>query len=284
MNFFQKFSGVVIIATVVSCNFNDKGSEDPTGSVRKLPANMEYSYDCLLKDSADHSDFLNKADEVIGKLVTYNIEVSDAEQMKYGDTFLIESLKKKDFVIDDKNAALPRLDTVLKKLVAQRNNPTAIEYKIYVLADDKTVNAYTVGGKIFITTAMLKAIKNDDQLYAIIGHEIGHNEKGHIKNSIKQIKAGKKYLGDWGEAAVAIKRLLTGSFNQKNELEADYYGLDLTWKAGYNICAIKSFWDELAKSEEKESWYDFFRTHPYSDVRSKCLGKHISNNFKQDCK
>jgi predicted Zn-dependent protease len=269
----------------ISCNeFDNKtGDADNNDHGRKLPGKMKYSFDCLKTDSTE-SDFAEKADELIGKIVTLNIDVSDEEQMRYGDTFLIESVKNKQFKIDAENPIQYKLDTILNNLVKQRIKPTDIEYKLYVLDDDKTINAYTVGGKIFITTAMLNKVKSDDQLYAIIGHEIGHNEKGHIKSSLKQIKAGKKFFGDWGEVAVALKRLLTGSFNQKYELEADYYGLDLTWKAGYDICAIKPFWDELAKGEQKEDWYDFFRTHPYSDIRSKCLGNHISSNFNMNCK
>ncbi len=270
---------------------NRPGDTEDNGQGKKLPGKMKYSFDCLKTDSAE-SDFAEKADELIGKIVTINIDVSDDEQMKYGDTFLIESVKNKQFKIDENNPIQFKLDTILQNLVRQRIKPTDIEYKLYVLDDAKTVNAYTVGGKIFITTAMLNKVKNDDQLYAIIGHEIGHNEKGHIKTTLKRSifiaieknkKAGKKFFGDWGEVAVALKRLLTGSFNQKYELEADYYGLDLTWKAGYDICAIKPFWDELAKGEQKEAGYDFFRTHPYSDIRSKCLGNHISSNFKLNC-
>jgi predicted Zn-dependent protease len=268
-----------------SCNelSNNDNAGDDNGQGRKLPGKMKYSFDCLKTDSTE-SDFAEKADELIGKIVTINIDVSDEEQMKYGDTFLIESLKSKQFKLDENNSMQFKLDTILQNLVKQRIKPTGIQYKLYILDDDKTINAYTVGGKIFITRAMLNKVKNDDQLYAIIGHEIGHNEKGHIKSSLKQVKAGKRLFGDWGEVAVALKRLLTGSFNQKYELEADYYGLDLTWKAGYDICAIQSFWEELAKGEKKEDWYDFFRTHPYSDVRSKCLHQHMQNNFNLNCK
>ncbi len=89
---------VLATALAISCNETDKESNvDDTGSKRKLPSGMTYSYDCLKKDSTDDSDTWEKADEIIGKLVTYNIDVSDEEQMKYGDTFLIESLKKNDF-------------------------------------------------------------------------------------------------------------------------------------------------------------------------------------------
>lgn len=269
----------------LSCNeFNsDSRDTDAGGKGRKLPSKMVYSYDCLKSDSGKISDLWGKADNLINKVATYNIEVTDQEQMRFGDTFLIESLKDKNFVIDSLNPLNEKLDIILDKLVEERTKPTDIEYDIYLLKDTATINAYTVGGKIFITMAMMKKCKNDDQLYAIIGHEIGHNEKGHIKSTIKQLKASNKFFGEWGGAFISIKRLLTGSFNQKNELEADYYGLDLSWKLGYDICAIRSFWDEMAKGELREDWFDFFRTHPYSDTRSKCLVSHINTNFQVNC-
>ncbi len=244
---------------------------------------MKYSYDCLKSDSNKISDVWSKADNLLNKLATYDIEVSDEEQMRYGDTFLIESLKDKNFQIDSLDPVNKKLNMVLNDLLHERVKPTHIGYKIYLLTDTATINAYTVGGKIFITTAMIKKCKSDDQLYAIIGHEIGHNEKGHIKSALKQLKASNEYFGEWGEAFISIKRLLTGSFNQKNELEADYFGLDLTWKLGYDICAIRSFWDDMAKGETHDDILDFMRTHPYSDVRSKCLVSHIKKNFGVDC-
>jgi predicted Zn-dependent protease len=108
-------------------------------------------------------------------------------------------------------------------------------------------------------------------------------KKGISRSTIKQLKASNKFFGEWGGAFISIKRLLTGSFNQKNELEADYYGLDLSWKLGYDICAIRSFWDEMAKTEEHDDMFDFFRTHPYSDTRSRCLVEHIKKNFQVEC-
>ncbi len=98
------------------------------------------------------------------------------------------------------------------------------------------------------------------------------------------MKASKKFFGEWGEKFFLAKRILTGSFNHKNELEADYFGLDLTWKLGYYICAIRTFWDDMAKGEKHIAILDFLRTHPYSDTRSKCLENHIANNFKVECK
>lgn len=281
----KNIAALALIMTFISCSeFSGDKNEGTKGRVRDLPKNMKYNYDCLKEDSSKVSDLWGKADNIINKIATYDIDVTDQEQMQYGDTFLIESKKDKNFIIDETDPVNAKLKTILNNLVEERAKPSGIKYQVFLLKDTATINAYTVGGKIFITTAMIKKCKSDDQLYAIIGHEIGHNEKGHIKASLKQLKASREYFGEWGEALLSIKKLLTGSFNQKNEMEADYYGLDLSWKLGYDVCAIKTFWDDLAKGEQKEDWFNFFRTHPYSDTRSKCLTAHIKTNFEMSCK
>lgn len=276
---------VLSIMILAACNENaGTATTDASGKGRPLPANMKYSYACMETDTSDISNILGKADNILNKVATFNIRVSDEEQMLFGDTFLMEAVKDKNFVIDTSSREIPKLKKILNDLVEARIKPTDIRYTIYLVQDTATINAYTVGGKIFITQAMLNKCKNDDQLYAIIGHEIGHNEKGHIKSSIKQLKASNRVFGKWGGSFMAIKKLLTGSFNRKNELEADYFGLDLSWKLGYDVCSIRSFWDEMAKGEERNTINDFFNTHPYSDTRSKCLVSHIQTNFDTVCK
>ena len=282
----MKIITVLILALMlVSCNEMLETPEDTklTGKERNLPRKMDYSYECLNEDSSKLSEAWGKADNLLGKVATLNIEVTDQEQEELGEQFMKESIEKKNFVVDSTDTINAKLDTILANLLRKRVRPTGISYKIILLKDTATINAYTVGGKIFITKAMTNKCSNDDQLYAVIGHEIGHNEKGHIKNAIKQMKASKKFFGEWGDMFFAAKRLLTGSFNQKNELEADYYGLDLTWKLGYDICAIRTFWDDMAKGEKRSAYMDFFRTHPHSDIRSKCLLNHIKSNFKIAC-
>jgi beta-barrel assembly-enhancing protease len=271
---------------ITSCNYFSTSEDDTkvTGKERKLPADMVYSYECLKADSGAISEAWEKADDIIGKVATFNIKVTDQEQMEFGEQFMNEGIENKSLVIDSADAVNATLDSILTSLLKKRVKPTSIAYQIYLLNDTATVNAYTVGGKIFITKAMLKKCTSNDQLYAIIGHEIGHNEKGHIKNGIKQMKASKRFFGEWGDLFFMAKKLLTGSFNQKNELEADYFGLDLTWKLGYDVCAIRTFWDEMAKDEERNKMFDFLRTHPYSDIRSSCLVNHIRSNFTIDCK
>jgi Zn-dependent protease with chaperone function len=129
-----------------------------------------------------------------------------------------------------------------------------------------------------------KIKSNPDLLYSIIGHEIGHSEKGHIKQTIQELELSGKLFGDNGMTYFQLKKLLAGSFNQKNELEADYYGIDLTSSLDKELCSTVSFWKEMAQSENQYSRLeDFFRTHPFSGLRAQCLQDHIQQNFGTTC-
>ena len=275
----------IIFLVSIICFFACTQNETVKKQDRTLPANMEYNYDCVTQSSKVNkiTNLLSQADEYLTTVATNDIEVTDKEQTEYGNTFLTESKKNKSFKLIENTAEAQKLNFILTNLLRVRKNPSGIIYKTYLLDDDSTINAYTIGGKIFVSTAIVKKCANDDQLYAIIGHEIGHNEKGHIKENLMQLKKGEQYFGKNTELVLSLKNRITGVFNQKKEVEADYYGLDLSYQLGYDVCAVKSFWDDMAKKENKDLLQDFFGTHPYSNVRSNCLTKHIKNNFKQAC-
>ena len=87
-----------------------------------------------------------------------------------------------------------------------------------------------------------------------------------------------------GMTAFQVIRTLTGSFNQKNELEADYYGTDLTYNLNEDVCAAVLFWREMSEQENQYNrMEDFFRSHPFSSLRAQCLQTHIEKNFNRNC-
>jgi beta-barrel assembly-enhancing protease len=270
---------VLAFLQLYSCDSGDSKEK------KDLPPDMNYSYECLNKEKEENKvkKYLEKADDFINDLASERITVTDEEMNQFGEKFYKEVSEDKSMKIDEEDPFNEKLKTVLKQLLDVRPTPSGIKYRISLLRDDTLVNAFTAGGQIFITTGMIKKMKNDAQLYAILGHEIGHNERGHIKLFLQQQKLTEKYLGEWAETVIIIRRLLTMSFNQKKELEADYYGLDLTWKLGMDVCSINSFWEDLAKTENPNKLEDFFRSHPYSDVRSSCLRNHVQKNFDKVC-
>ena len=249
---------------------------------------VTYSFACL--DSAISGKAVNrrleKAGDIIRDLAISKKSITDSLQTEYGKQFHQQMTGKEgEFKLVTDAAVQKKLNTALQELLAARQDPSKIEYAIYILKDT-AINAFTFGGKIYITEAMLAKCKQSDALlYAIIGHEIGHSEVGHIKTTIQELELSTKIFGeDNGATVFEIKKLLTASFNQKNELEADYYGINLTNELGYDVCTAVSFWKEMASKENNYNRLeDFFRTHPFSDLRAQCLTDHILTNFGKQC-
>jgi predicted Zn-dependent protease len=252
----------------------------------KSTDNVTYSYSCL--DSAVGGSATNRVISrttgFIRDMAVSKKEVTDAVQSDYGDAFHKDAVQSKTFVLLNDPVINKQLQTILTNLLAVREKPSAIRYSIHLI-DDKQINAFTFGGYIYLTRAMYDKIKGTpDLLYSIIGHEIGHSEKGHIKQTIQELELSGKLFGDRGMTYFQLKKLLAGSFNQKNELEADYYGIDLTNSLDQNLCATVTFWREMAESENQYSRLeDFFRTHPFSGLRAQCLQDHIQQNFAVGC-
>lgn len=277
----KRFSLLVALSlsAFCACNLVD-------GSSEKGSRTTTYSYSCL--DSAVGGSSTNKAISkttgLIRDLAVRKKDITDSVQSAYGDAFHQDAIENKTFVLLDDPAIHAQLQKVLTDLLAARQNPSSIRYSIYLI-DDKQINAFTFGGHIYLTKAMYDKTKNDtDLLYAIIGHEIGHSEKGHIKKTIQEMELSEKLFGNEGLTYFQLKQLLAGSFNQRNELEADYYGIDLARNLNKNLCATVAFWKEMAKSEnDYNKLEDFFRTHPFSSLRAQCLENHLQQNFGIDC-
>jgi beta-barrel assembly-enhancing protease len=272
---------LAIVGLATTCNMSVDNNQ------KELPKNMDYSYDCL--DSAvggsETSKAISNATSIIRNLAIKQREITDSVQNYWGNAFHEDAIDTKAFVLINDPVVSAQLQKVLNDLLTARDNPSKIKYSVYLL-NDSAINAFTFGGHIYLTKAMYDKCKgNTDLLYSIIGHEIGHSEKGHIKKTIQEMMITDNIFGeDKGASAYQIMKSLTGAFNQKNELEADFYGIDLAYKLDKNICATVNFWNEMAKSEDPyNKLEDLFRTHPFSKLRAKCLENHIETNFHRNC-
>jgi len=270
-----------LIGVAATCGMSsDKGT-------KRLPQNMDYSYSCI--DSAvagsETSRAISNATNIIRNLAIRQRDITDSVQNQWGAAFHEDAIDTKAFVLLNDPAISAQLQKVMNDLLAVRDNPSKIKYSIYLL-NDSAINAFTFGGHIYLTKAMYDKCKgNDDLLYSIIGHEIGHSERGHIKKTIQEMMITDNIFGeDKGASAFQVLKTLTGSFNQKNELEADFYGIDLAYKLDKDVCATVNFWNEMSKEENSYSKLeDLLRTHPFSKLRARCLQNHISANFHKNC-
>jgi predicted Zn-dependent protease len=266
---------IVFVAIFTGCESADKNKKK-----------MNYSFSCL--DSAVGGGKVNKTLDKAGKifrdLTVDEKSITDDVQNQYGEAFHNDVVQNKTFQLINDAAINNDLKTTMDDLLKQIEDPSKINYMIYAIKDT-VVNAFTFGGRIYVTTGMYKKCGGKTPLlYSIIGHEIGHSELGHIKKVIHELMVADRIFGENAETVLQVTKLLTGSFNQRNELEADYFGTDLTNNLNQDICSAVTFWKEMARLENQYSRFeDFFRTHPFSSLRAQCLERHIRENFGIEC-
>lgn len=144
--------------------------------------------------------------------------------------------------------------------------------------DDTRFNAYADGDKVVIGRKLFEYIEKDEQLAFIIAHEFSHNIMKHLDDAQQNIMGG-AILGAVLDAAVsgAAGSSTGGSFSKLGaqmarlsysadyEYEADYIGLYIMKRAGYDISEAAKVW-RLMSAVNPDSIYTS-TTHPTSPER-----------------
>ena len=171
------------------------------------------------------------------------------------------------------NPARERVRQVGERVVARSSAAkTPYKYSFHLLADRKTVNAFALpGGQIFITEALLGLLNSEDELAAVLGHEIGHVLARHsaehlAKQQLTQQLIGAVVIGSGSYDAASIAQLAGSLINMKHgredEIESDTLGLRLTREAGYDPRAMIAVMQALEKASGGSRQPEFASTHP----------------------
>ena len=173
-------------------------------------------------------------------------------------------------------------------------NDRSKQYRFYVI-DTPHVNAgATADGYIFIDRGLLAYMSSEDELAAVIGHEIAHVAARHSRRTQSRSLLGQSLglfawlttgVGDLMSVTDAATRQHLSGFGRENELEADRLGGEYLAKAGYNPMAIIDVVQVLkeqeifAKTVEKQPvvYHGVFRSHPKNDKR---LHDAVGNAFQ----
>jgi len=179
-----------------------------------------------------------------------------------------------------------RVNAIMQRLVPQVGafRPDAARWPWQlVLIDDDTVNAHVMaGGKITFYTGLIRKLKlSDDEIAAVMGHEMAHALREHTREKMSQsaagdlaIAVGGALLGA-GEGAVQLASLgkqlaLDLPFSRGMESEADLYGLELAARAGYDPRAALTLWQKMAQAGGGRG-PAFLSTHPAPGDRMQAL-------------
>lgn len=167
-----------------------------------------------------------------------------------------------------------------------------LNYKVY---KTKEINAFACGdGSIRVYTGLMD-VMDDDELIAILGHEIGHVVHKDTRNAMKNAyltaaargvisaagsvgQIARTQLGDLGEMYISSQ------FSQKQEFAADDYGFDFAVKNGHTPYSMYSALNKLVQlsgnSSSASQVQKMFSSHPDSATRAAKM-KAKADNYRK---
>ena len=206
-------------------------------------------------------------------------EVNAGAQKAYAQ-MMAEAQKKG--ALDRDPAQVARVKAIVSKLVPQTTafRPDAAKWpwEVHVISIDE-VNAWCMpAGKMAIYTGLINKLgATDDEIAAVMGHEIAHALREHSREQISQqvgVQAGIGIVGaifGIGELGQNIGGMVADVTVMKPksralEPDSDRIGVELAARAGYNPMAAVSLWEKMAKlgGSQPPQWLS---THPSHERR-----------------
>lgn len=185
-------------------------------------------------------------------------------------------------VLDKTSADAKRIRAIADRLIAQapvfRPDSSQWQWEVNLIKSDELNANCGPGGKIIFYTGLIDSLKlTDDEIAAVMGHEIAHALREHGREAmskaygIEMAKQGAGALLGLGQDSMALADTvanygMTLPNSRSNENEADLIGLELSARAGYNPNAAITLWNKMAKASEGAP-PEFMSTHPASSSR-----------------
>lgn len=224
-----------------------------------------------------------------GAILSGTSQMSQAKkQIEYinnteeGRQALYQAFREKYGVNTDPNlnARLEKIMTDLTNAVGQIDSTIYDKPYLYFVSADKTVNAACAMGHVMmVNTGAFDLIATDDEIAAIVGHEMGHGQRDHVAKGIKK-SINKQTLAQIGVSAAGGSTLagvvgqiaLTHSVahgDRKHETEADNLAWEYILRTNYNPGACAAAMQRLAElyGEKNKSNLLNPSDHPDTDKR-----------------
>lgn len=215
------------------------------------------------------------------------------KQQEYG-AMLLAQLRHYDYTLDDPLIA-SWLDTLGTRLAANSDKPQQ-PFTFFMLRE-RQINAFaTLGGYIGVNSGLVLAADREDEVAAVLSHEIAHVTQQHVLRSVERAQresvpillamlgavvaaraAGGNSADDAIQAAVVGAQGLMYQrqidYTRSNESEADRIGIQTLARSQYDTAAIADFFGKLnARSRSNRAGYfgetpGYLMTHPVTTTR-----------------
>lgn len=215
--------------------------------------------------------------------------VSEAQLDQSAQVAYAEVLQKakSDGGLNTDPAMTARVRAVAGRIIPQvgafRQDALKWQWQVNVIKSDE-LNAWCMpGGKIAFYSGIIQQLNlTDDEIAAIMGHEIAHALREHARERASEqatagllINAGAAGFG-LGAGGADLGRLAYQTtfglkHSRQHETEADRIGVELAARAGYDPRAAITLWQKMAARSGGKSQPEFLSTHPSANTRIKDL-------------
>jgi len=207
--------------------------------------------------------------------------ISTTQEIRIGETayFPTRQIQGGDYVVHPSVTAYVRGVNRRLEQVSDRDLPFEI-----VVLNSSVPNAWAMpGGKMAINRGLLLQLDSEAELAAVLGHEIVHSAARHGARAQERslllqggllatqiAAAGSEYSNLIAGGAVFGAQLVSTRYGRSAELEADLYGMEYMYRAGYNPAAAIDLQETFVRLSEgrQTSWLEgLFASHPPSQER-----------------
>lgn len=195
----------------------------------------------------------------------------------------VEWMDKHNPVTDSKSAYTKRLNRLFGKHKSE--DGLDLNYKVYHVVD---INAFACADGSVRVFSSLMDLMTDDELLAIIGHEIGHVKNEDTKDAIKSAYLRAAAQDAAGAASGVVRALsdselgemanamLDAKHSKKQESQADEYAYNFMKKHGYNVVAVYTAFKKMALlsgGDNQSKFQKMMSSHPDSEKRAEAAKK-----------
>ena len=195
----------------------------------------------------------------------------------------VEWMDKHNPVTDSKSPYTKRLNRLFGKHKSE--DGLELNYKVYHVID---INAFACADGSVRVFSSLMDLMTDDELLAIIGHEIGHMKNEDTKDAIKSAYMRAAAQDAAGAASGAVRALsdtelgemanamLEAKHSKKQESQADEYAYNFMKKHGYDVVAVYTAFKKMALlsgGDTQSKFQKMMSSHPDSEKRAEAAKK-----------
>lgn len=228
-------------------------------------------------------------------------KISQKDQFELGQR-AANDVRKTEKVLPDGDVRTVVIRKIGAKLLAlyaaddaKEKRPKPFKYTFDVI-ESPDINAFAFpGGPTFFYTGLLDKMSTEDEVAAVLAHELTHAREEHFASDYAAaqrralgLSALLTILGAGQDvvniAAISNDVLLGTKFSRRSETRADEGGYKLMTRAGFNPQGMVKVFETLSKAGGGGGMPEWVSTHPSDKNRIKNVQKWIADDTKKGVK